>query len=820
MTFNYDRIPEEMRWDRQWCLAGPDDNGDYKAPYGVGPRGPFKISPTQDIHLRDLESVIEAAQLYKPFGIGFILSRKDPYTCIDLDVKNQHNYPNKVDRNGKPVEWTSQEQINRYWAIVQAFDSYTERSASGQGLHIWIRGNIGPGCKRDGVEVYSQERFIVCTGDVVVDKDVESRQELLEVLVGEINNGKQASIQLVDKAEAEPDDVILQRARDAINGDKFSSLFNGDWSGYPSQSEADLALLSIFTFYSKSNAQCRRLFRSSGLGQRPKATKNDRYLDATLKIIRSREAREEAADAIGASAGAALMQQLEIKKFTEQLNVKAQPVTQTVDQETGEVLPAHLIMDDADLPKYDFSSTVQENTTGLPWPPGMTGAIAQYIFEGAPRPVKEVAIVSALGLLAGVCGKAFTIPQSGLNLYIVLVAKSAIGKEAMHSGIANLLAYIGESVPAAMSFVDFAEYASGPALSKAVATNQSFVNVSGEWGRKLRRLGLEDGREGPMQQLRTVMTNLYQKSGPKSIVGGIGYSDKEKNVASVSGVAYSMIGETTPSTFYDSLTESMMEDGFLSRFTIIEYTGDRPAANARGIKAPNQMLLDAICSLMAHAIGLNERFATQEVARSFEAAKLLDAFDKECDHKINSSDDEGYRQMWNRAHLKAYRVAALLAVADDHTNPVISLVHAEWALLLIRKDIGVMSRRISSGDVGVGDAPRERKVLTLLHKFLKEGAPPSYGIPDGMQKEAIIPRKYLQICTQRTSSFTAHKGGQNAALESTIKSLIDGGYLAELPKDKTASMFNFLGKCYRVLNLPLNTAEDKEMKEVRKNLKS
>ena len=798
MPIDYDRIPEEMRWDRQWCLAGPDDTGKYKAPHGFGPKGPFKISPVQDMHWRDLESVIEAAELYKPCGIGFMLTKTDAYTCIDLDVKNSHNEPDQT-------KWTTHEQLERFWHIISAFDSYTERSASGQGFHIWVRGKIGPGCKRDGVEVYSQERFIVCTGDVVLDKDIEERQELLDILVGEINNAKQPKIELVDREQTESDDTILERARTAINADKFSKLYSGDWSGYPSQSEADLALMSIFTFYSKSNTQCRRLFRTSGLGQRPKATKNDRYLNETLRLIRSREAREEQVDAIGAAAAAALVEQFH------------RPKLEYTDPDTGEIIPAHLAMNDSDLPpEFTTFEAKPDDVPGVPWPPGMLGALAQYIYECAPRPVKEVAIISAMGFMAGVCGKAFTIPQSGLNLYLVLIARSGVGKEAMHSGIATILGYLSDSIPSAMTFVDFSDYASGPALSKAVAANSCFVNVSGEWGRKLRRLAMEDGRDGPMQQLRTVMTNLYQKSGPKSIVGGIGYSDKEKNVTSVSGVSYSMIGETTPGTFYDSLTDTMMEDGFLSRFTIIEYNGERPSLNKRGVQPLHPMLMDALSSVVTHAINLNERSETQSVELSIDGQHLLDAFDKECDENINSSDDESFRQMWNRAHLKAYRIAALLAVADNHVQPTISKAHAEWALMLIRKDIAVMSRRIDSGDVGVGDASREKKILALLAKFIRDGAPASYGVPEGMAKAGVVPRKYLQICTQRTSSFTTHKGGQNVALESTIKSLLDSGYITEYPKEKAATEFNFMGKCYRVVSLPMSTTEERELKAGRK----
>lgn len=790
---DYDKIPDALRWERAWLLAGLDEHGKYKVPHGFNARGMFRVDPTKPEHYMDLETAIEAATLYK-CGLGFALSEKDTFTCIDLDIKNINNEPD----HGK---WTPQDQITRYWKIIEMFDSYTERSSSGQGFHIWVQGDIGAGCRRDGVEVYSRERFIVCTGDIVVNKDIESRSDLLSILVSEIRSAAAPKIELKDREQSEADEVILERARNADNSDKFNTLFNGDWTGYPSQSEADLALLSMFTFYSKSNMQVRRLFRMSKLANRPKATKNDVYLNRTLQIIRSREAVEEEQDAANAAMGRAIAASL--------LPPPAAAPQWEDDFEYPEDMP---------LISFDPMQALeprQGSEPGIPWPPGMAGALAQYIFDGSPRPVKEVSIVAALGFLAGVTGKAFCIPQSGLNLYLVLVAKSAIGKEAMHSGIANILGFIRDSVPNVMSFVDFTDYASGPGLSKAVATNPSFVNVSGEWGRKLRRLGMEDGRDGPMQQLRTVMTNLYQKSGPKSIVGGIGYSDKEKNIASVSGVAYSMIGETTPSTFYDSLTETMMEDGFLSRFTVIEYAGNRPDDNVHVVKEPSKMLLEALCSLTTHALDLNARFQTQEVTRSPEAAKMLTDFNKECDKNINSSDDEGYRQMWNRAHLKAYRLAAILAVADNHTFPCIQKEHAEWALMLIRKDIGVMSRRINSGDVGIGDAPRERKVLSLIERYLRDGAPTSYGVPEKMRAAGVVPRKYLQICTQRSGSFTSHRLGQNAALDATIKSLIDSGYLVEMDKAKTATQFEFSGKCFRVVFLPRNTQEEKEAKKAR-----
>ena len=54
------------------------------------------------------------------------------------------------------------------WAleIARYFDSYTELSATGTGLHIILRGNV-PNRRKGDVEVYSSKRFFTVTGHVV-----------------------------------------------------------------------------------------------------------------------------------------------------------------------------------------------------------------------------------------------------------------------------------------------------------------------------------------------------------------------------------------------------------------------------------------------------------------------------------------------------------------------------------------------------------------------------------------------------------------------------------------------------------------------------
>jgi hypothetical protein len=746
--------------------------------------------------------------------IGYILNAADPYTCIDLDVKDAETTPNHPDK------WTTADDFQRYVSIVERFDSYTERSKSGKGLHVWIRGNIGRGFRRDGIEIYSQERFIISTGNVWIPKPVGDREFLLTNMVHQMRP-LQKVIELEEISEESDDWHILQIAVSASNGDKFGKLWKGLWReeefNFPSQSEADLALMSMFTFYSESNAQCRRLFRESGLGKREKATKNDAYINNTLKTIRDRQSRERSVELSGILQAADNM--LALARQEIQAMQGGVPPAQQVSGAFGTVAPrtvAPLQVPGAGEPVLTppppeaqlaqlapvTESAVKAGSEGLKWPPGFVGALAQYFYASSYLPIKEVAITSALGLLAGVTGKAWHIPKSGLNLYIVLVARSAIGKEALHTGISTLVSSCIKEFPQFGNFVDFTEYASGPALIKACAQNTSFVNVSGEWGRRMKRIAMEDDREGPMTTLRTQMTNLYQKSAPMSIVGGIGYSSVENNIEALQSVAYSMVGESTPQTFYDSLTESMMEDGFLSRFLVIAYNGDRPDKNPTMIDAPDTALVRYLCAMAFQADANIGNGQTQPVSRTEEAARTLEAFDNKSSDNIRKTSDEARRQMWNRATLKALRVAAILAVGDNFMHPVIEQHHAEWAIDLIMADISIMQKRLSSGDVGLNDTSRERKAVAVIQEFLAKPIPASYKVPETMREAGIIPRPYLQQRTARASAFYKHKFGPNKALSETLDGLVQSGYIMEVKGDKLVDMYSYHGKAYRVLKLP------------------
>lgn len=206
-------------------------------------------------------------------AIGFVITKDDPFTFIDLD-----------DKLSNPA---SDEDKARFTQIINSFNSYTELSTSCRGVHIIVKGKIPRGVHRSHVEMYSEGRYMICTGNVVRNSAVAERQELLDIMYAEMQPVEAVTLTQVDGYET--DAAISERASNAVNGEKYIRLCSGDMTGYESQSEADFALLAIIAFYTKDNEQVRRLFRMTALGKRDKATRNDKYIDRTLSKIRADE---------------------------------------------------------------------------------------------------------------------------------------------------------------------------------------------------------------------------------------------------------------------------------------------------------------------------------------------------------------------------------------------------------------------------------------------------------------------------------------------------------------------------------------------------
>jgi putative DNA primase/helicase len=197
---------------------------------------------------------------------GISIAVEPPYCGVDLDG---------CYHGGVLAEWAE--------PIVTKLGSYSEVTPSGQGLRVWLRGQLsGRGRNRRGlgpdgegaVEVYDRSRFFTITGNHLsgTPETIEPRQPQLDWLLATyLPSAVLASVPAPPAESIDLDDhEIVRRACAATNGARFSALWRGDASGYPSRSEADFALAASLAFWTGRDViRMDRLFRASGL-MRPK----------------------------------------------------------------------------------------------------------------------------------------------------------------------------------------------------------------------------------------------------------------------------------------------------------------------------------------------------------------------------------------------------------------------------------------------------------------------------------------------------------------------------------------------------------------------
>lgn len=243
-------FPESLRGLPQWVLWKFEtrDGKVTKVPHQPNGR---KAAVNRPEEWSTFDACFNAADVFD--GVGFVFTKG--YIGIDLD---------KCFENDGSVKEFAQN------ALLE-FDSYTEVSPSGNGLHIIVQSDaIIDGRKSNGIECYSEGRFFTVTGNVY-----RGRTELRAFDVSAWHKdvfGERAPVTVVapmDTGYLPEDEKILDVMFRSKNGDKMQTLYkSGNWSaaGFGSQSEADLSLVGSLMFFCRNNAfLVDRLFRRSKL---------------------------------------------------------------------------------------------------------------------------------------------------------------------------------------------------------------------------------------------------------------------------------------------------------------------------------------------------------------------------------------------------------------------------------------------------------------------------------------------------------------------------------------------------------------------------
>ena len=274
------KIPRELRARKQWCVwlieERQNTKGEWKktkTPHQVGdkPRRPtFKSNdPGTWATFEQAEHALNSGWWE---GFGYVFSKDDPYTGIDLDHCR--------DLETGEIDGWAQDVLNRFGP------TFCEVSPSGTGLKLWTRAaKSRKGAKRgrrhfpdqwkDGadkdaeIEIYDRTRYFTVTTNTLAGHDgILDGQQALDDLMALLWPKKESKPPPKSTEPLDIDDAaLLDKARGAANGDAFGRLWNGDTSDHDDDhSAADLALCSKLMFWTgNDHHRTDMLFRQSGL---------------------------------------------------------------------------------------------------------------------------------------------------------------------------------------------------------------------------------------------------------------------------------------------------------------------------------------------------------------------------------------------------------------------------------------------------------------------------------------------------------------------------------------------------------------------------
>ena len=255
----FENIPQELKERPQWvCWKGvkkQDKKKLSKVPYNAKTGKHAKVDDSDT--WCDYQTAEDALNTGKYDGIGFVLTKDDPYVGLDFDHCRDSD-TGEINNN-----------VKRY---IDQLNSYTEISPSGTGIRILVRGELPPkGRKKSDVEVYEHVRYLTITGhrvEKMLDA-IEERQKETMALHSEVFSAEKSSVRQKNNAKGNPlpdDHELLKKAFASKIGARIKKLHDGDWSDYSSQSEADLALCSYLAFWcGPDEKRIDRIFKSSGL---------------------------------------------------------------------------------------------------------------------------------------------------------------------------------------------------------------------------------------------------------------------------------------------------------------------------------------------------------------------------------------------------------------------------------------------------------------------------------------------------------------------------------------------------------------------------
>jgi hypothetical protein len=656
-------IPAKLAERKQW-IVWRLENG-RKIPYQPTGAKARSNDPTTWYTLAECQAVVEQYS-----GLGFVFSKDDPFTGIDLD---------NVYHDGEIADWAA--------AVLAELPTYAEISPSGRGIKLWLRAKLpdGKGKKlvvQDGqqIEVYDRGRYFAFTGQTL-DPDqvtVTPCQDALDAILERF--WPKPIIQPVRGSAPPPDDVTRRAAA-------YVETIPGVSEGNNRDGVTMKVAAALVRGFELSIADALPIIRDWNTRCSPNTWPQDRIDKALIRKL------TDAKNKPG-----------ETGWLLHGLPAPADDVDLSAILAGVNGAPAEL----PDVPRSPHAFPVE-----CLRPPGLLSEVIDWNLRTALFPQPELALAGALSLLGTITGRKIQDRRrTRTNVYCLGLALSGSGKEHARTVNKEILARAG-----AEQMLGPEGLASSAGLVQFVAARKTILFQLDEISRLLETM--RDPRRAP--HLYKIGTSLMQlESNSHCLWIGEAYANA-KQTPKINQPHACIYGTAVPRGFWESLTEDNVSEGLLGRMMVFE-AGSRYVhlATPEHVEPP-ESLLSGVRWWLDKPFGpgdLSEENPLPEVAECTpEAARRLDGhFRGICDRRMREDDTRA--ALWSRASGKTAKLALLAACSRCTCQERIQIetCDADWAVAVsnwLTKRMLYQAYRHVSHNQREGDSKR---LLRLLAK--------------------------------------------------------------------------------------------------------
>lgn len=389
-------------------------------------------------------------------------------------------------------------------------------------------------------------------------------------------------------------------------------------------------------------------------------------------------------------------------------------------------------------------------------PNGVMGAIYDYYNATSGFTQKGFAIQTALAICSVVCGRNYRNNNNNFSsIYLLNVGKTATGKEHCKT-VVNLV----------MEAANMERYVIGDGFTSSGAVMTELlrkprcISIIDEFGMYLDSAGAKGNanQKEANSYIMQAISRTHSTMQAKNYSGMTGGAKTDMNDRYVKNPALSIVGLTTPSTFFEAISSKEIHSGFLNRFIIsISDTQRKVRNDVEPMRVPDS-ITDWINIIEKRAAAKNpievpvERPNFIEITISQPAKAIQRAFDQEMVDEMNAHDKDGLDGVFGRAAEMAQKVALIAALSRDPHTEIVADVDMIWAVNYVRESYSQMLGAVSENITENQFDKDGRDILKLIEDE-----------PD--------------MRMTRTAIATNFRGHSSYKLDEILKTLVDTGLL-------------------------------------------